>query len=92
MQRQRDARLRCKVAAPHPAAVHHHVGRNMPWHAIGVDVIDARGPPARFGNTCHLGMFKNLRAAHPRPLGQRHRDIARIALTIQRQVHSPHHV
>ena len=84
MQRQGDAVLIGQVAAPHAAAVDHDIGGNMAGLPVH-HVIDAGHPPPRLGHAGDLDAFKDLRAAHPRALGQRHGDIGRVALSVQRQ-------
>jgi len=92
MQRQGDAGLLGQIAAPHAATVHHNIGGDMARLAIGIDVIDAAHPAIGARNTHHLGMFENLRATHPRALGQRHGNIGRVTLAVQRQMHRPYHI
>ena len=91
MQRQGDAVLIGQITAPHAAAVDHDISGDMAGLAIH-HVIDARHPPTRFGHAGNLDAFKDLRATHPCALGQRHGNIGRIALPVQRQRDGPHHI
>ena len=84
MQRQGDAVLIGQISAPHAAAVDHDISGDVAGLAIH-HVIDARHPPTRFGHAGNLDAFKDLRATHPGALGQRHGNIGRIALPVQRQ-------
>ena len=91
MQGQRDARGLGQIAAPHTAAVDDHIGGDMARRAVG-HIVHAGDPAPGPGDARHLHAFENLRTAHPRALGQRHRDIGGVALPVQRQGHRAHHV
>ena len=91
MKRQGHARLRRQIAAPHAAAIDDHVGGNLATLAARLPCGAGHfGPVVK--DLRHLDALDDLRASHPRALGQRHRDIGRVALPVQRQMHRPHNV
>ena len=92
VQRQGHARLFGQIAAPHAAAVHHHIGGDMARFAILTDIIHARDAAIGAGYARNLGVFENLCALHASTLGERHRNIGRVALAVQGQMHRTHHV
>ena len=86
MQRQGDAILRRQIAPPHPAAIHHQIGGDMPLFAAR-GPINPGHPAVRLRHAGDLDLFDNPRAAVARALGQRQRDIPRIGLPVERQMH-----
>ena len=86
MQRQGDARLGRQIAAPHAAAIDHHIGGDMALFGAIVP-IHAGGARPVIGDSGDLDPFDDLGARHPRALGQRHGDIGRVALPVARQMH-----
>ena len=85
MQRQRHPRPRRQLAPPHAAAIDDHLGgdvtRRVPGHPV-----DPGHPPAVVRHSRDRRAFDDPRAAHPRALRQRHGDVGRIALAVERQV------
>ena len=92
MQRNVDAVLRAKLARPHAGAVDDDVGFDRALLAVlAPRTRRRRGRPSGV----HLGdlhAFDDLCAALARALGQRHGDVGRVALAVERQMHRAHHV
>ena len=92
VQRDGDAVLRAELARPHAGAVDDDVG---------FDHAAARSPccPGDAGDAAvlrvdlgHLHVLDDRRAALARALGQRHGDVGRVALAVERQMHGADHV
>ena len=89
VERQGHAVPRGEITAPHAAAVHHQVGGDV---ALGLArlPVDAGDAPVGAGHRRHLHLLDDARAPRPRALGERQRDIARVRLSIRRQMHAGH--
>ena len=90
MQRDRDARLRAELARPHAGAVDDDVGVDAaflaalcPGHAADAAILAVNGSD--------LDALDDLRAALAGALGERHGDVGRVALAVERQVHGADH-
>ena len=92
MQRQRHARFARQLTAPHTAAIDHNISRDMARLAFVIDKINAGHAAICLCDIDHFGMFKDFCAPHPRALGQCHRDVGRVALPVQRQMHGADHI
>ena len=79
------------LAPPHTCAIDDMFGLDPPHAAILSRPIDRRDPAPRAGDPGGLYPLRHDRAARPRALGQRQRDIGRIALPVFRQIHRPGH-
>ena len=85
MERQGHARRCGQIAAPHAAAVDHDIGGDMALLRAIVPIHAGRAHPV-IGHGGNLDPLDDLGARHPRALGQRHGDIGRVALPVERQM------
>ena len=94
LQRHVDVVLTSQFRRPHAGAIDHEIRRDKAGFAIPVALpgYARNGPLAAahgFVDLRHPDMFERLGAAHSCALGQRQRDVARIALAVRGQVDRP---
>ena len=86
LQRHVDASHAADLVAPHAAAVHHHVRRDVTGVAVRVGPVNARYAAPLFGDVGDLDALFDQGTVLTGTFGQRQRDVGRIALAIQRQI------
>ena len=91
MQRDVDAGHGAELARPHAGAVDDDVGLDRALLAA-LRPGDAGDAAVLLVDRGDLHALDDLRAALPRAFGQRHGDVGRIALAVERQVHGADHV
>ena len=91
VQRQGDAGAGRKIAPPHAATVHDDIRLDQSGFAAGFPP-HARHAAAIVQHLGDLGIFQDRRAALPRALGERQRDVRRIALPVLGQEDAADHV
>ncbi len=87
MERRGHTDAGCQIARPHTAANDHIVGGNRSF--VGFDPCDPLAIVLDLGD---LGIFKNLRAAAARALGQRLGDINRVGIAVAGNMDAADHI
>ena len=90
VQRDGHAVLCAQLARPHAGAVDDDFGFDRALLAV-LRPGDARHAALAGVNLGDLDAFDDFRAALACALGERHGDIGRVALAVERQMHGPDH-
>ena len=88
MKRYVDPGHAANLMTPHAAAIYDHITADMPMAAVFGLPVHTGDVAALPRNTCHFNPLLHQSAALPRALGQRQRNIGRIALAVLIQKHT----